>query len=225
MINKAKRKKLPSQNYRTPLSFLNSIILSYASNNVTHTFSVVKTLKKYIYTISLFCFYISDFQRILTFLREIEKGNGFASLTKSNIVFIKTIDKYNRTIIYPSYVTYSIENETDYYTCSFEPPSVCTVPSSVIEVFNYDKINTTGINEACLPSEATLLSTLECFYDQTCVDTYRQYLNDTSFVFDELNTTALDASLPSQYLPDTKIQQILNHVMLETINYNASYDK
>jgi len=38
MINKAKRKKLQSQNYRTPSSVLNSIILSYASNNVTHLF-------------------------------------------------------------------------------------------------------------------------------------------------------------------------------------------
>mgnify|MGYP006892794800 CR=1 FL=1 len=58
MINKAKRKKLPSQNYRTPLSFLNSIILSYASNNVTHTFSVVKTLKKkYIYNFSVLSLY------------------------------------------------------------------------------------------------------------------------------------------------------------------------
>ena len=66
---------------------------------------------------------------------------------------------------------------------------------------------------------------LSCFFDQTCIDQLRLILNETSTFFYELNTTALDASLPSRYSAATKIDEMINHVMLENINYSASYEK
>ena len=61
MINKAKTKKLPSQNYRTPLSFLNSIILSYASNNVTHLFFLCIYRGKHLVSFLLFHISLKNF--------------------------------------------------------------------------------------------------------------------------------------------------------------------
>ena len=55
---------------------------------------------------------------------------------------------------------------------------------------------------------------LSCFFDQTCIDQLRLILNETSSFFYELNTTALDASLPTRYSAATKIDEIINHVML-----------
>jgi len=78
---------------------------------------------------------------------------------------------------------------------------------------------------ACFPVQAALKSTLICFFDQTCIDGLRLALNETSYVFYDLDTTALDGSLPSRYSSETKIEEMFNHLMIEHITWNASHEK
>ncbi|CAF3702089.1 unnamed protein product, partial [Adineta steineri] len=73
----------------------------------------------------------------------------------------------------------------------------------------------------CYTTEALLRSTLECFYNQTCIDQLQIYLLPPVLK----NVTALDSSLPSQYSEDSTIEYLLNNLMIEEWNSIQMYDR
>ncbi|CAF0953880.1 unnamed protein product [Adineta steineri] len=91
----------------------------------------------------------------------------------------------------------------------------CVVPQ-VVKVFNV-----TGFYVGCYTTEALLRSTLECFYNQTCIDKLQLYLLSPS----PMNVTALDSSLSSQYSQDSTIEYLLNNLMIEEWNPTQMYDQ
>ncbi|CAF3804336.1 unnamed protein product [Adineta steineri] len=91
----------------------------------------------------------------------------------------------------------------------------CVVPQ-VVKVFNV-----TGFYVGCYTTEALLRSTLECFYNQTCIDNLQIYLSSRSPMY----VTALDSSLPSQYSEYSTIENLLNSLMIEEWNPTQMYDR
>ncbi|CAF1112213.1 unnamed protein product [Adineta steineri] len=91
----------------------------------------------------------------------------------------------------------------------------CIVPQ-VVKVFNV-----TGFYVGCYTTEALLRSTLECFYNQTCIDTLQIYLSSVSSMY----VTALNSSLSSQYSQDSTIEYLLNNLMIEEWNSTQMYDQ
>ncbi|CAF1226590.1 unnamed protein product [Adineta steineri] len=89
----------------------------------------------------------------------------------------------------------------------------CVVPQ-VVKVFNV-----TGFHVGCYTTEALLRSTLECFYNQTCIDVLQYYLLPRVL----MNITALNSSLPSQYSQDSTIEYLLNNLMIEEWNPTQMY--
>ena len=76
-----------------------------------------------------------------------------------------------------------------------------------------------GIKAGCFVVEALLQSTLECFYNQTCIDILQSYMiSSPSMVF-----SALDASLASQFHTNATIQDLVNRLMVETWNLSSTY--
>lgn len=66
----------------------------------------------------------------------------------------------------------------------------------------------------CHLSEALLQSTLECFYDQTCISVLQSYLNTTaSMLF-----SSLDASQPSRFFVNSTINELVQQLMVEQWN-------
>ncbi|CAF0854600.1 unnamed protein product [Adineta steineri] len=91
----------------------------------------------------------------------------------------------------------------------------CVVPQ-MVKVFNV-----TGFYVGCYTTEALLRSTLECFYNQTCIDNLQIYLSPHSPMY----VTALDSSLPSQYSEYSTIENLLNNLMIEEWNPTQMYDR
>ncbi|CAF3643756.1 unnamed protein product [Adineta steineri] len=89
----------------------------------------------------------------------------------------------------------------------------CVVPQ-VVKIFNV-----TGFYVGCYTTEALLRSTLECFYNQTCIDELQIYLTSVSPMY----VAALDSSLPSQYSEDSTIENLLNNLMIEEWNSTQMY--
>ena len=67
-----------------------------------------------------------------------------------------------------------------------------------------------GFYGACYVIESLFRSTLECFYDQDCIDKIQNYISREQWI----NVTALDASL-SNYSKNSTIQELAENLMIE----------
>ncbi|CAF3938909.1 unnamed protein product [Adineta steineri] len=70
-----------------------------------------------------------------------------------------------------------------------------------------------GMMVGCYPLESLLQTTLQCFYNQSCIDSTNK--------FTQLNISSLKTS---QYQMNTTIQSILNNLMVEEYIINKSYE-
>ncbi|CAF4167388.1 unnamed protein product, partial [Adineta steineri] len=76
-----------------------------------------------------------------------------------------------------------------------------------------------GMSTGCLPGFTLLLSTLECFYNQTCVNKSISYF-PTSETFN-----AMIINNQSLYKPTSTVQSIIDHLMIENWTMSIFYDK
>ena len=71
----------------------------------------------------------------------------------------------------------------------------------------------------CFAIESLLRSSLQCFYNQTCIKILRSTFS-SGF---QANVTALDPSIPSVYFVNSTIQQMVNSLMVEKWNLSFRY--
>ena len=84
----------------------------------------------------------------------------------------------------------------------------------------YDNLETLpGISAGCLPVSSILVSTLECFYNQTCVNGVISHF-PTNEEF-----TAMSLDVPSRFRPDSSVQAIIDRLMVENWTTAIYYDK
>ena len=78
-----------------------------------------------------------------------------------------------------------------------------------------------GIVSGCLPVNSILLSTLECFYNQTCVDQLITFFSTTE------KFTAMASNESSRYDLNSTVQTIIDELMIEQwsniLSYNTYY--
>ena len=100
--------------------------------------------------------------------------------------------------------------------CYCAADNVCIMPAAIYinpvmsrfpiyQVFD-EKIIIPGLQTSCYPIEGMLASTLECFYNRSCID----LLISNSSTFSLLN-----ASIISQYPPNSTLETIVNELMIE----------
>ncbi|CAF0766068.1 unnamed protein product [Adineta steineri] len=80
-----------------------------------------------------------------------------------------------------------------------------------------------GISSGCMPVTSILLSTLECFYNQTCLDKLISYFA-TNETFEAMNVTE-----QSRFYSNSTVQSIVDKLMIEdwirTISYENYYSQ
>ena len=88
-----------------------------------------------------------------------------------------------------------------------------------------------GLYLGCFPIDSILLSTLECFFDQLCIQMlidwrlfdFAQYYLPVNLT----NITALNISIKSQYLPNTSLETIISQLFIEdwteVVDYASHY--
>lgn len=77
-----------------------------------------------------------------------------------------------------------------------------------------------GFYYGCYIIEALLQSTLECFYNEICINRIQSYITYTS----PMNVTPLDSSLSSQYFVHSTMQDLVNNLMMEEWNSSITYE-
>ncbi|CAF1071625.1 unnamed protein product [Adineta steineri] len=146
----------------------------------------------------------------LNMIRKTIQGNVLLSGRQTNYQLHKVNDSILRT------------TSRVYDNCICSLSNTCIDNSSLFNGYgNLRVFNVTGFYVGCYTTEALLQSTLECFYNQTCIDTLQIYLSSVSPMY----VTALDPLLPSQYFENSAIEYLLNNLMIEEWNSTQMYDQ
>ncbi|CAF1192521.1 unnamed protein product [Adineta ricciae] len=76
----------------------------------------------------------------------------------------------------------------------------------------------------CFPIQSLLQSSLECMFDQTCLDPLVNQMKNIIAVARKLNISILQWN-STRFFPKTLIQEIINEMRIETWNENINYSK
>ncbi|CAF3996085.1 unnamed protein product [Rotaria sordida] len=167
------------------------------------------------------------FSTQLELIRKMIAGNRFLSALQTNYmqyyatpyINVVQITVHNQILTDPEYSSF----------CSCRIHIDCNMPSMIFNEFRpsieymppYDKIlmKIPGMVHGCLPVNTILLSTLECFYNQTCLNSLLSSLS-TNEPF-----TAMSQFEQSRYELNSTMQTIIDNLMIEEWVIDISYKK
>ncbi|CAF3993155.1 unnamed protein product, partial [Adineta steineri] len=110
------------------------------------------------------------FNRILFLLRTINHGNAIVSVYGTNFEYIvPLVDPYE------SYAVLQAVIYDNNCSCGLNP--TCTTQANFISNNASEIIPIKGLKMGCTPSESLLASTLECFYDSSCIKLIQEQTN------------------------------------------------
>ena len=151
----------------------------------------------------------NNFLLSLNMTRKTIQGNAFLSAQLTN---------YNLHIINQLVTSTSVK----YSDCDCHRSATCI---KQLTFYNLTDNNTffdvPGLYIGCYVVESLLQSNLQCFYNQTCIDQLQIYLSTNP----PMNALALNSSLPSQYYPNTTIENLLDNLTIEQWNSIQFYEQ
>jgi hypothetical protein len=152
----------------------------------------------------------SNFLQSFQLIRSMYFGNGLVSSFGTNW-YPTILDNLSYGTIYMQAEQYNQSS------CNCATSSTCTEPATFLLGSGVNWI-VPGMMLGCYPIESMLQSTLECIYDQNCLNTI------TNTTFTDL-LTALNASR-TRFIPinTTKIESIVNELFIEDWGVNISYE-
>ncbi|UJR12700.1 hypothetical protein I4U23_016874 [Adineta vaga] len=110
-------------------------------------------------------------------------------------------------------------------TCSCGLHSSCTSDAKFIKSDSLEEIFIKGLKMGCIPSESFRASTLECFYDPSCIDLIQEYtiIGNWSNVTDSLSINN------SRFSMNTTIDELINNLFIEEwkklVNYSSYFQQ
>jgi hypothetical protein len=142
------------------------------------------------------------------------------NMTQANALLsaLKTSHVFSVTTIFDWVVIVS----QDYGDCQCAASFTCTSPSHILELPNPSSVFIVpGFYTGCYVIESLLQSTLECFFNQECIDQLQAHASPSS----SMNVPALNASLLSLYTKYSTIQGLLDNLMIEQWNVSIYYEQ
>ncbi|UJR07167.1 hypothetical protein I4U23_011455, partial [Adineta vaga] len=149
------------------------------------------------------------FSRLLFLTRSINHGNAFISTYGTNFEYI--FGPEGKPSAYTATKAIIYDND-----CSCGLFSNCTTQATFIETNSSAKVSIKGLKMGCTPSESLLVSTLECFYDQSCLDHIQKYTNYK----DSLNPLS---TTNSSFLQNITIDELIHNLFLESWSTSMDY--
>ncbi|CAF0789948.1 unnamed protein product [Adineta steineri] len=159
----------------------------------------------------------STFIRLLSLLRATNHGNAIVSAYGTNYQYKATVYNTFQTTLYTQAMIYD-DN------CSCQLNSTCIINASFIEINSTKPITIKGLKMGCTPSESLLASTLECFYDQSCIN-----LIQTMAGYNK-NITPIPLNITnSRFLMNMTVMNLINDLFVEKwsaiMNYSSYFDQ
>ncbi|CAF4116566.1 unnamed protein product, partial [Adineta steineri] len=159
----------------------------------------------------------STFIHLLSLLQATNHGNAIVSSYGTNYRYIAPIYSVYQTTLYTQAMIYD-------NNCSCQLNSTCIINASFIEIDSTQSITIKGLKMGCTPSGSLFASTLECFYDQSCIN-----LIQTMTGFNE-NTTPIPLNIAnSRFLMNMTVMNLINDLFVEKwsaiMNYSSYFYK
>ncbi|CAF1532537.1 unnamed protein product, partial [Adineta steineri] len=157
------------------------------------------------------------FNRILFLLRTINHGNAIVSTYGTNFEY---------TALLGPYINFALVQAVTYdNNCSCGLNATCTTQANFISNNASEIIPVKGLKMGCTPSESLLASTLECFYDSSCIKLIQEQTNYNS----SINTTIPLSQNSSHFLINTTVRDLVNVLFVEDwstqINYSSYFEQ
>ncbi|CAF1389226.1 unnamed protein product [Adineta ricciae] len=152
---------------------------------------------------------LEKFSESFKLLRDIVNGNAFISSYSLNWYWWKDLKD--------TFVTFPIKSVLTKDQCSCATRSDCIDSGGIYDgLSNKQRFAIPGWNIGCSVVETLLSSTLECLYNQTCIDLLIFYLTSelTTFPY-RINMSALNFSDESHFKRDTFIRNISDELFVE----------
>ncbi|UJR17612.1 hypothetical protein I4U23_004508 [Adineta vaga] len=155
------------------------------------------------------------FSHLLFFTQSIVHGNAFLSTYGTNFEYIIIANGYFQTHTPTEAIIY--DNNC---SCGLSPN--CTTEAIFNETNSSSRISIKGMKMGCTPSESLLASSLECFYDQSCLDRIQNYTNAR-------NSSIPLSTISERFLQNTTIDELTHHLFVEKwstqMNYSSYYEQ
>jgi hypothetical protein len=159
------------------------------------------------------------FTRLLSILRTTNHGNAIISAYGTNYQYIDPL--YN--VSDPQVQTQTVSYDDG---CSCALNANCTTQAGFVTSNSTEILPIKGLKIGCTPSESFLASTLECFYDISCINLIQQQMG----IIDKMDTSDIPLSLSvntSRFPINTTIIDLIQNLFIEnwstTINYSAYF--
>ncbi len=153
---------------------------------------------------------------IFFLIRNINFGNAIISTYGTNFKYVANInpesDDFNDNFL---------KTETEIYDnncwCALQPN--CTSQAYFIGKNSSEEVPLKGLKIGCTPTESFLSSTLECFYDDSCVSAIKEYTNYTYSLESLSNQSQINFTIGEL------VQNLFIDRWLTTKNYSSYYQQ
>jgi hypothetical protein len=143
-------------------------------------------------------------------IRDMIQTNALFSVLETNY-HLRIVNNNSYASVFP----------VSYDHCSCATLSICITQSSIYDYISQVRLfDIPGLYRGCYVTEALMQSTLECFYDQQCINQIQSFLTSSS----SMNVTALNLSLPSRYNINSTIKDLVGNLMIEQWSVFSLYE-
>lgn len=149
------------------------------------------------------------FNRLLTLSRIVNDGNALISRYGTNFDYVLNWNNFEFNYAWTRAVVYD-------HDCSCGKFLNCTTQAYFIEESLSTMVSVKGMRVGCTPSESFYLSTLECFYDQSCLDLIQHYTNFSQ------RLTPLNQTM-ERFSINATVNELINNVFVAKWNTTTDY--
>ncbi|CAF1524757.1 unnamed protein product [Adineta ricciae] len=152
------------------------------------------------------------FNQLLFLIRRLNHGNGMISMYGTNFEYVVPWDHF--------YDVYAPTQAFVYDGCSCGRYPNCTSQATFFAKNSSTRtIPVKGLKVGCTPSESFFASTLECFYDKTCIDLIEEY---TEYGNQNRSSTLLSSG-SGPFPANTTLAQLSENLFVEDWLTNINY--
>ena len=170
----------------------------------------------------------NTFKQIFSLLRETNQGNQFISSRVSNFLFDGVFDNNGDLIHVQTYAGTTLLSTNTLTSCSCAL-NTCTQPLGFVDMSDdrqtiVSMVEIPGMYSACYPLDGHRMSTLECWFNETCASIVLSFLASAG----QYHMEPLNSSMLVRFSPTTTIGDIIDSMMVEMwtnmINYEMYYN-
>jgi hypothetical protein len=166
----------------------------------------------------------TGFARNINLSRTMPQGNALIAAFVQNCKYVMNSTKQDANTLFQS-VPVEYSNKEHNTSCSCATLRTCTLPAHFYEV-NEPVYTVTGLVYGCYFLETVLLSSISCFYSESCIKDFRETMAEITY---GMLSSGSDypkgfSGSSTRFNLDDRIETLANEMFIESWATNVSYE-